>query len=319
MDDDQASEQESLFPKSTGDKLREAREGLGLTLSDIASRTRVPMRHLEAIEAGDYSGLPSPTYAIGFAKAYARAVGLDEKAIANEVRNNPHLPIAPTTDYEAYQPRDSKRIPSRGVAMVAGAIAVLLLIGVAIWYGTSLFRGSEEPNLAIPPENTIAAAPEATPTPVGGGQVTLTATDAVWVKIYDSSGKTLLEKTMAQGERFDVPADANNPMIITGRPDQIQVTVNGSVVPPLGTSKVAIKDVPISAAALQARGNGVPAATPATTPPPVAVPSPAASAAVPPAFRPTPRPTERPTPRPTPSAAVAPETAPPAAAPTATP
>ncbi|THD36095.1 MAG: helix-turn-helix domain-containing protein [Sphingomonas sp.] len=319
MDDDQTAQQESLFPKSTGDKLREAREGLGLTLSDIAGRTRVPMRHLEAIEAGDYSGLPSPTYAIGFAKAYARAVGLDEKAIANEVRNNPHLPVAPTTDYEAYQPRDTKHLPSRSVAMAAGAIAVLLLVGVAIWYGTGLFRGSEEP-LAIPPENTIAAAPEATPTPVGGGQVTLTATSAVWVKIYDATGKTLLEKTMAQGERFDVPADANNPMITTGRPDQIQVTVNGSSVPPLGTGRVAIKDVPISAAALQARGTSAPTAAPAATPPPVVAPSPAASSAVPPAFRPTPRPTERPTPRPTPKAAPTPENLlPPSIAPTPAP
>lgn len=317
MDDDQTGEQESLFPKSTGDKLREAREGLGLTLADIAARTRVPMRHLEAIELGDYSGLPSSTYAIGFAKAYARAVGIDEKAIGLEVRDNPHAPITPVTNYEAYQPGDVRRLPSRGVAMVAGAIAVLLLIGVGIWYGTGLFRGSEEQSLAIPPDNTITAVPEPTPAPLGGGQVTLTATDGVWVKIYDASGKTLLEKTMAQGERFDVPADASNPMIVTGRPDQIQVTINGSAVAPLGTGKLAIKDVPISAAALQARGTGAPAVT---GPVPAATPSPTSTASVPPAFRPTPRPTDRPTPRPTPRAAPTPENLlPPGIAPTSTP
>ncbi|MDB5679910.1 helix-turn-helix domain-containing protein [Sphingomonas bacterium] len=314
MDDDQTAEQESLFPKSTGDKLREARERLGLTLADIAASTRVPMRHLEAIELGDYSGLPSSTYAIGFAKAYARAVGLDEKAIGLEVRGNPHLPAAPTTVYEPYQPRDGKSLPSRGVALVAGAIAVLLLIVVAIWYSTSLFRGSSDAPLAIPSDNSIAAAPEPTPAPVGGGQVTLTATEGVWLKIYDASGKTLLEKILAQGERYDVPADANNPMIVTGRPDQIQVTINGSVVAPLGSGKLAIKDVPISAAALQARGTETAAPAPASTP------SPADASSVPPAFRPTPRPTERPTPRPTPSAAAVPDAlSPPVTAPTSTP
>jgi cytoskeleton protein RodZ len=310
MDEDQAPDQASLFPKSTGDKLREAREAQGMTLADIASRTRVPMRHLEAIENGDYSGLPSPTYAIGFAKSYARVVGLDERVIAAEVRNNPHLPLAPATDYEAYQPGDPKRLPSPGLAMVAGAIGVLVLIAVIIWYGTSLFRGSEAP-VATPPENTIAAAPEPTPTPVSGGQVTLIATGSVWLKIHDATGKTLIEKTMTPGERYDVPADANGPMIDVGRADQIQVTVNGSAVAPLGTGKVAIKDVPISAAALQARGSGAPVTTPTAAP----APAPAATTtpralALPPAFQPAATPTPRVTPTPATQPTAAPGTEP---------
>ena len=48
----------------------------------MAARTRVPLRHLEAIEQGAYEALPSQTYAVGFARAYARAVGLDEVATA---------------------------------------------------------------------------------------------------------------------------------------------------------------------------------------------------------------------------------------------
>ncbi|MDB5680388.1 MAG: hypothetical protein JWO16_193 [Sphingomonas bacterium] len=313
MDEEQAPDQASLFPKSTGDKLREAREAQGLTLADIANRTRVPTRHLEAIENGEYASMPSPTYAIGFAKAYARVVGLDEKAIGLEVRNNPQLPLPPVTDYEAYQPGDPKRLPSRGLAMVAGAIGVLVVIAVIVWYGTSLFRGSDEP-VAAPPENTIAAAPEPTPTPVSGGQVTLTATGSVWLKIYDATGKTLFEKTMTPGERYDVPADANNPMINIGRPDQIQVTVNGSAVAPLGNGKVALQDVPISAAALQARGSAGPAPVAAPTASTQA-PTPAATAtpralALPPAFQPatTPTPRAAPTPatQPTPATGPAP-------------
>ncbi|MEO5938041.1 MAG: helix-turn-helix domain-containing protein [Sphingomonas sp.] len=310
MDEDQAPDQASLFPKSTGDKLREAREAQGLTLADIANRTRVPTRHLEAIENGDYSSLPSPTYTIGFAKSYARVVGLDEKMIASEVRNNPYLPLAPVTDYETYQPGDAKRLPSPGLAMIAGAIGVLVLVAVVLWYGTSLFRGSEEP-AATPPENTIAAAPEPAPAPVSGGQVALTATDSVWLKIYDATGKILFEKTMTPGERYDVPADANGPMINVGRPDKIQVTVNGSAVAPLGDGKVALQDVPISAAALQARGSGQPAAAPTAAP--TKAPVPAATAtpralALPPAFQPAATPTPRAAP--TPAAASTPTTGP---------
>ena len=213
MDEDQAPDQESLFPKSTGDKLREAREALGLTLADIANRTRVPMRHLEAIEQGEFAAMHSSTYAIGFAKAYARAVGLDEKAIGGEVRNSPQLPLPAATAYEAYEPRDAKRLPSRGVAMAAGAIAVLLLIGVV-----RLVRHQPVPRVG----RTRASRSRKTPSPPrprrprhrsAPARSRSTATDSVWLKIYDATGKTLLEKTMAQGERYDVPADADNPMI----------------------------------------------------------------------------------------------------------
>ncbi|HWU72697.1 MAG TPA: helix-turn-helix transcriptional regulator, partial [Sphingomonas sp.] len=98
MDEDEAAgapDQASLFPKTVGDKLREAREAQGLTLADIANRTRVPMRHLEAIENNRMEGMASPAYAIGFTKTYARAVGLDDRAIAAELRQSPQMPLSP--------------------------------------------------------------------------------------------------------------------------------------------------------------------------------------------------------------------------------
>ena len=305
MDDDQAPDQASLFPKSAGDKLREAREAQGLTLADVANRTRIPTRHLEAIELGEYNSMPSPTYAIGFAKAYARVVGLDEKAIGLEVRNNPQLPLPPVTAYELYQPGDAKRLPSRGLALAAGAIGVLVVIAVVLWYGTSLFRGSDTPRVVTPPENTIAAAPNPTPTPVSGGQVSLTATGSVWLKVYDATGKTLFEKTMTPGERYDVPADADNPMINVGRADQVQVAVNGSAVAPLGDGRLAITGVPISAAALLARGSAAPAPIAAPTAAAAARPTPGPTA-LPSAFRPATEPTPAPEAIPTPAAGATP-------------
>ncbi|HEX7783827.1 MAG TPA: DUF4115 domain-containing protein, partial [Sphingobium sp.] len=85
------------------------------------------------------------------------------------------------------------------------------------------------------------------------GPVVLTATDTIWLRIYDQAGERLLEKQMAKGESFTVPPGANNPMILTGRPDALAVTVGGRPVPPLGTAVRTISDFPISAAALLAR------------------------------------------------------------------
>ena len=72
----------TLFPQPVGERLRAARERHGMSLAEIGARTRVPLRHLEAIEASNYGALPSPTYAVGFVRAYARAVGEDENAEA---------------------------------------------------------------------------------------------------------------------------------------------------------------------------------------------------------------------------------------------
>lgn len=290
--DGEPGENPTLFPEKVGEKLRDARLAQGLELSDIASRTRIPLRHLQAIETSDYSGLPSPTYAVGFVKSYARAIGADEVALAKELRAETSSTFAAREVYESYDPQDPVREPSSGLVWAGTAIAVLLLAALALWYGTDLFRSSGAPAPEPTPTEAAATAPEATPSPAaatGNGQVTLTATEAVWLRIYDATGKRLFEKEMAAGERYDVPQDANGPLINLGRPEAIRVSVNGSDVAPLGAPGRAIKDVPISAAALLARGAGAPPATAATptTPAPAASASPRArQQQVPPAFRP---------------------------------
>lgn len=305
MTDPAAGEEATLFPKSAGEKLREAREALGLSLAEIAARTRIPLRQLEAIEQSDFAQLPSITYAVGFAKAYARAVGVDEAMIGREVRGINEQSVR-RTEYEAYEINDPTRVPSRGVAVFGAVVALLLLIGAGLWFGTGLFRGQENspPPLVVPSDVPPPVA--ATPTAPVAGQVTLTANDDVWMRVYEADGtpkgKTLFENTLKPGEHFDVPSTAQNPMINVGRPDKLQVTVNGSVVPALGTGKVAIKDMPLSAAALLARAAPTPGATP--KPAPSATPTAAASAtsdrlATPPAPRPTPRHTATPKPAPT--------------------
>lgn len=263
MDEGAATGQDSFLPQHAGERLRSARAALKLDLAEIAARTRIPQRHLEAIENGNFAALPSATYATGFAKSYARAVGADEVAIAAQVRQE----IAGQWNRPAAPPAYSIEEPGRGPsgALVWGGLiaAVLLIVGAGLWFGTNMFRGGSTPATVAAPAGEIAvpAAPPPPPAVVTpqGGQVTLTANDEVWVRVYDAADTTLLMKTMAPGERYDVPVDAKGPMINVGRPDKLAITVNGSTVPALGDGRVAIKDVPISAQALLARGQATPA------------------------------------------------------------
>lgn len=65
-----------LAADAVGRALRSARERLGLSLAEVAGETRMAVRHLEAIEQARFDGFSAPVYALGFARNYARAVGL---------------------------------------------------------------------------------------------------------------------------------------------------------------------------------------------------------------------------------------------------
>ena len=87
--------------------------------------------------------------------------------------------------------------------------------------------------------------------------------DKIWAKFYDGAGKQLLQKQLAKGESYTVPADAQNPQIWTGRPDALAITVSGKPVAKLADQQRTMKNVPISAAALVGRPPQPPATQPA--------------------------------------------------------
>ncbi|WP_375394227.1 helix-turn-helix domain-containing protein [uncultured Sphingomonas sp.] len=274
MDDGEVRQPETAQPLATvGASLRRAREGKGLSLADVAAQTRIPLRHLVAVEQGDYSALPSPTYAVGFAKGYARAVGADEVAVAQAVRVEVDRAGPRVPEYVPYEAPDPARVPSRGIAIVGLGLALAILILGSLWYGTSIFRGGGDDGVASAPA-AAPTAPAARPVPAAptGGQVVLTASDDVWMRVYDADNKTLYLGTMKPGEAFKVPAAAKDPMINVGRPDKLAVTLDGKPVPSLGRGERAIKDVKVGGTAIAARLAGG-----ATTPAPDASSTPQSS------------------------------------------
>lgn len=78
----------SLLEQSAtlGEALRAAREAQGRSIEALSADTRVPARYLKALEADDHTALPPAAYAVGHARAYARALGLDEGMAADRFR-----------------------------------------------------------------------------------------------------------------------------------------------------------------------------------------------------------------------------------------
>lgn len=68
--------------ETLGGLFRQTRERQRLSLEQIASRTRIQQRHLQALEEENFASLPAKVFVKGFVRSYARSLGLDEdKAI----------------------------------------------------------------------------------------------------------------------------------------------------------------------------------------------------------------------------------------------
>ncbi len=66
-----------------GQELQEERKKQNLTLGEVARATKIREEFLTAIERGDHKKLPSPAYAYGFVRNYAKFLGLPvEKSLA---------------------------------------------------------------------------------------------------------------------------------------------------------------------------------------------------------------------------------------------
>lgn len=252
-----------------GSRLKAAREEKGVSLDDIAMRTRIPTRHLKAIEDGEWDTLPAATYTVGFARSYANAVGLNGieigAAVRAELGGREAAPAAPI-----YEPADPARVPPKALVVTAGVIAVVLAVGYGIWRSASFDDPGAPEIAAVAPAQrqaapTVAAAPRAPP--AADAPVVLTAVSDVWLRVYEAGGERLYEATMKAGDSYQVPATAQAPQILTGRPDALRITVGTTPIPPLGEPERTIADVSLKPADLIARATG-PQAPPQAAPAP---------------------------------------------------
>jgi len=134
-----------------GDGLKRTREESGRSLAEMSANTRVHERYLRALEQNDHSALPSRVFAIGYVRAYAGALGLDEQlAVERYKRETPDaaVPLQPPVgiafeEVRRYSPR------------IIGAIALIVLsiVGWNVWQRVSLMRAPQPSDIAEVPES----------------------------------------------------------------------------------------------------------------------------------------------------------------------
>lgn len=232
---------------TAGEQLRAARESQGITLEDVAARTRIPTRHLHSLELGEWDKLPAPTYTIGFAKSYAGVVGLDRNAIGETLRAEMgHGALAARPEAQVFEPADPARVMPRWLVL----LALLALVGVAAAFLWNRNRElTPDPVVAETGAPAPASTGPATPAapaaaPAGTGPVVITANEPAWIQVSErGGGKALFQGELAAGQSFEVPATATAPVLRTGRPQSIRISVGTADAPPVGAPDRTVSNV----------------------------------------------------------------------------
>lgn len=130
-----------------GEALREERERQGLTIEELAQRTKIRARYLRALEAEAWDAFPGHAYAKGFLRTYASELGLDADELADEFRRQveSNLPAGE-------RPYTVRPGPERGrgrASRVLVLLAIPLVIGLVAAGGYAVDRlsgrGDEPP------------------------------------------------------------------------------------------------------------------------------------------------------------------------------
>jgi cytoskeleton protein RodZ len=128
-----------------GATLREARMRARLDVSEIEAKTKIRAKYLRALENEEWGLLPGPTFVKSFLRTYARALGLDGRALVEEFRLHHESPTEGGLEPIVSSPRGSRPRrpsggPSRGYMLAVGAICgliVLLVVLLAVGGGGS--------------------------------------------------------------------------------------------------------------------------------------------------------------------------------------
>ncbi len=160
-----------LAPAHGGALLRQAREAAGLHVAALAASLKVPVRQLEALEAGHFDRLPDPIFTRALASSICRQLRIDPKPILaalpmapsfapkvgggiNEPFQRPGMPGAPGLARFALRP-----------SMVIAAVLALAALGLLfmpglVRVGDSSKAATAASSAELPP---AAEAPEVVP------------------------------------------------------------------------------------------------------------------------------------------------------------
>jgi transcriptional regulator with XRE-family HTH domain len=222
---------------SIGETLAEARRQSGLTVTQVSQQTRIRESIIRAIEQGDFSPCAGDFYARGHIRSIAGVVGADPAALVREY-DEEHGPPGSISAADIFQPATPIKIRDPKPFPVGKALAVVVLAAAAFGGYRLATSGSTKPPATpaaeLRPTVTVTPTPTAKPTPThsvspypaGTAEIHLTAKQACWVGITDTSGKLIYNGVVNAGKSMTW-RETKEVTVRLGNPPAVKLTVNG--------------------------------------------------------------------------------------------
>lgn len=147
-----------------GEKLRQAREERGISISEVAEQTRISSLYLESIENDNYKPLPGGIFNKGFVKSYARYVGVDEhEALQDYSRIVIETEGRHADELKVYKPEvltDDRTATSMLPTIIFAGVILALMTGGVLFLVDYIQNQPASPTPATNTSNTQNANPQ---------------------------------------------------------------------------------------------------------------------------------------------------------------
>lgn len=121
-------QQEAPSFETLGSFLKRERELRALSLEELSSTTRIPLKALRKIEDDSFEDLPGAVFTRGFIRSYAKALGIDPgPLLARFDHKQPREPVELAPKGTA--PRRSRRF---GIAIAVVVLLILFTLALSI-------------------------------------------------------------------------------------------------------------------------------------------------------------------------------------------
>jgi cytoskeletal protein RodZ len=257
-----------------GLELKQAREARGISLHEMAARTKISIPALECLERNDFSRLPGGIFGRAFVRAYAIEAGVDpdsavnrfahlleqseREAAARKAASRPEV----TLDDKQFLQRQQRALLILRIGLAAAAIA---LVAIAVWQGRAYWQRRQAAKVAaaaaaasttaaplpapavtpasappiaeavLPPPAAPAATAASTPVEADGLVVEIALAAECWMSVGVDGKPPAAARLFQPGEQHRF--EANSEVLLdVGDAGAVQVTINGQTAKPLGKS-----------------------------------------------------------------------------------
>lgn len=219
---------------SIGGTLAKARRDAGLTVGQVADRTRIRETVINAIERDDYTLCGGNFYARGHIRSIARAAGIDPEPLIDEYDDAHGGSPQAIPARQAFEPETpvrfrERRAPNWSAAMIVALVLVAIYGIVRVATGHDEHRSAQRaaaPATATPAPRSRATSPSPAPAPRKDVTVRVKAKRASWLNVRDAKGKELFSGIIRAGQTEEWKSKKRIRLLI-GNGGGVHVTVNG--------------------------------------------------------------------------------------------